>query len=448
MKLLLIEPSNRVASVIDRLPVPPLSLGVIAALTPPEWEVRIVQEPYDTVDLESEIDLVGITAGTTNVRRGYQLADEFRRHGRPVIMGGIHPSVLPSEALAHCDSVCIGEAETIWKGILEDCLAGKLRPTYRQDVPTDLDSYVSPRRELLPARTPFLLDIGTIETSRGCPYACEFCSASTVYGRKVRERSMDGLCAEIEAMRTRSLFFVDNNIFTNPHRTKNLFREIAPLKRRWAAQASLSFAADRELVELAARSGCFGLFIGLESVAAEGHNTYRKNAGNLEEMKERLRVLREHGIGVHASVIFGHDFETRDTIRRSLDTLLSLDIVTATFGILTPLPGTVIAARLEAEGRVFSKNWDCYDLNHLVFTPRSISCGDFLSDMRAMRKSFFSARATIRRVLKSGSPLLLGVGYNMAVRAHHRIGKAPFLAETTDPSAPVVRVSFPTPPPE
>jgi radical SAM superfamily enzyme YgiQ (UPF0313 family) len=436
MRLLLIEPSNRRASVIDRLPVAPLSLGVIAALTPPDWEVSIVQEPYDRLDLESDFDLVGITAGTTNVRRGYQIADEFRKRGKRVIMGGIHASVLPSEALGHCDSICIGEAESIWRCILDDFRAGRLRKIYRQEQPTDLESYTPPRRDLLPVRKPFLLDIGTIETSRGCPYACEFCSASTIYGRRVRERPMKSLLPEIERMQNRSLFFVDNNIFTSVDRTKKLFREIAPLKKRWAAQASLSFAADRELVELTARSGCFGLFIGLESVAAEGHNSYRKNAGSLEEMKERLRVLREQGIGVHASLIFGHDFETKDIIRRSLDTLLSLDVVSATFGILTPLPGTLIAAKLEAQGRVFSKNWDCYDLNHLVFVPKNISCDQFLEEMRAMRRVFFSVKATVRRILRSGTAFPLALAYNMAVRGHHRIGKAPFLADTIPNESP------------
>lgn len=303
-----------------------------------------------------------------------------------------------------------------------------MRKTYRQEQPTALDSYTPPRRDLLPMRKPFLLDIGTIKTSRGCPYACEFCSASTIYGRRVRERLMKSLLAEIERMQNGSLFFVDNNIFTSVDRTKKLSREIAPLKKRWAAQASLSFAADRGLVEPAARSGCFGLFIGLESVAAEGHNSYRKNAGSLEEMNER-RVLREQGIGVHASLIFGHDFEIQDSIRRSLGTLLSLDVVNATFGILTPLPGTLIAAKLEAQGRVFSKNWDCYDLNHLVFVPKNISCDQFLEEMRTMRRAFFSVKATVRRILRSGTAFPLALAYNMAARGHHRIGKAPFLAD-------------------
>jgi radical SAM superfamily enzyme YgiQ (UPF0313 family) len=435
MKLLLIEPSNRRASVIDRLPVPPLSLGILAALTPPQWEVRIVQEPYERADPDSDADLVGITSGTTNVLRGYELADGFRRRGKRVVMGGIHPSVLPQEALGHCDSVCIGEAELVWKSILDDHARGTLQRIYRQESPTDLDSYVRPRRDLLPGRKPFLLDVGTVETSRGCPYACDFCSASSVYGRKLRERPMGSLLPEIEETPGRNLFFVDNNIVTSIHRAKRLFREMAPMKKRWAAQASLSIAADEELVRLAAHSGCFGLFIGLESVVDEGFHAYHKNSGDLEEMKERLRLLRDHGISVHASLIFGQDFETPDSIRRSLDTLLSLDIVSATFGILTPLPGTVLAERLDAEGRVFSKQWDCYDLNHLVFRPKNISCERFIREMRAMRRSFFSLKAMGSRVVRSGAPLPLAFAYNMAIRSHHRIRQAPFIAESCGTAA-------------
>jgi len=431
MKLLLIEPSNRRASPIDRLPVSPLSLGVLAALTPPEWEVRIVQEPYDRVDLESDADLIGITAGTTNVGRGYQIADGFRSRGKRVVMGGIHPSVLPEEALGHCDSVCIGEAETVWGTILADHEAGRMRRTYRQDRPTDLDSCVRPRRDLLPGRRPFLMDIATVETSRGCPYACEFCSASTIYGRRVRERPMEDLLPEIEELRSRNLFFVDNNIVTGIPRAKKLFRELAPLKKRWAAQASLSFAADGELVELAARSGCFGLFIGLESVVAEGLASYHKNAGTLAEMKDRLRLLRDHGISVHASLIFGNDYETRDSIRRSLDTLLALDIVSATFGVLTPLPGTALAARLESEGRILSKDWNCYDLNHLVFVPKNIPCDEFVEEMRAIRRRFFSLKASGARVIRSAAPFPLAFAFNAAIRSHHSMGRAAASTEGT-----------------
>ncbi len=428
MKLLLIEPSNRRASAIDRLSVPPLSLEVLAACTPPEWEVAIVQEPHGRVDFDCGADLVGITAGTTNAFRGYEIADEFRKRGTRVVMGGIHPTVLPAEALEHCDSVCVGEAELIWADILADHVSGRLRKRYAQDRPTDLSRYVRPRRGLLPGKRPFMLDISTVETSRGCPYACEFCSASAIYGRRVRERPMESLLPEIEETEAKNLFFVDNNIVTSPGRAKKLFREIAPLSKRWAAQASLSFAADPELVRLAALSGCFGLFIGLESVVAEGFNSYHKNTGGLPEMRERLRALRDSGISVHASLIFGNDFETVDSMRRGLDMLMSLEVVSATFGILTPLPGTAIAARMEAEGRILSKEWDCYDLNHLVFVPKNIPCGEFISEMRAMRRRYFSPAAMGGRSARSAASFPLAFAFNSAIRAHHDVRKAPFLA--------------------
>ena len=327
MKLLLIEPANRLAIKINKihilenlahksyLGVPPLALGVLAGLTPPDWEIKIIREPTDKVDFDEDADLIGITAATHTVNRGYEIADNYRARGKKVIMGGIHPTVMPEEALQHCDSVCIGEAENVWKKVLEDLKRGKLKKMYKQQGFADLTAYIPPRRDLFPRRKSIFFNAGTVETARGCPYNCEFCSVSFVYGKKMRYRPIDKLVLEIESIENNTLFFVDDNIVSNFQRAKRLFREMAPLRKRWAGQSTISIAKDRELLKLASASGCFGLLIGIESVVKEGFEKYTKSVKDFAELKEALKILKDHGIGVLAHMVFGNDFDTKETMK-------------------------------------------------------------------------------------------------------------------------------------
>jgi radical SAM superfamily enzyme YgiQ (UPF0313 family) len=427
MKILLIAPSNERATLITRFHIPPLSLGIIAGLTPPDWEVKIVQEPIDTVDLEEEVDLVGITAATHNARRAYALAEEFRKRGRAVILGGIHPTVLPHEALRHCDSVCRGEAEPVWADVLDDFRRRRLRAVYQHPSSFDLSRYVSPDRERMPNRRTLFFDAGTVETSRGCPQNCDFCSVSSAFGRKLRFRSLENLLPEIERVENRLLFFVDDNIVSRHARARKLFTEMAPLGKRWIGQATISIAGDPKLVESAAASGCVGLLIGLESVTADGMARYGKNLKTIRELREALRTIKDSGIGVLATLIFGADSDTRETMRESLATLAALDLTAASLGILVPYPGTLVAQRLELEGRIMTRNWDCYDINTLVFRPRHFSCEDFIEQMHDLRREYFSLRSVASRVLRyAGVSIPLALGFNLAMRAHNRRCKATF----------------------
>lgn len=426
MRLLLIEPANQHASLKNSFRVPPLSLGVLAGLTPPDWEVKIVQEPGDTIDFDEDVDFVGITATTNNVKRGYEIAHEFRRRGKKVIMGGIHPTVMPGEALLHCDSVCIGEAEPLWKEILKEFKQGKLKKIYRQKEFFDLDLYTSPKRELMPHRRSFFFDVGTVETSRGCPYNCDFCSVSTIHGGRIRYRPLKSVIREIESIENKNLFFVDNNIVPHVRNAKKLFREMIPLRKRWTAQATISMVKDHELVKLAAASGCFGLLIGIESVVQDGFKKYSKSLKGLDELKVALKLLKDNGIGILATMVFGNDFDTRDTMRESLHNLLELDLASASLGILIPYPGTKLAEDLERQNRILSRDWNYYDINNLVFKPKNFSCEEFMEEMHILRKKYFSLSSILSRALShSGNSFWIALGVNIAMRAHNRANSVP-----------------------
>jgi radical SAM superfamily enzyme YgiQ (UPF0313 family) len=433
MKLLLIEPAsqlniqtkkNRVLDNIvrkDYYTVPPLALGIIAGLTPPDWEVKILQEPKNIINYDESSDLIGISAVTNTVRRGYEIAQEFIKHGKKVIMGGIHPTALPDEALQYCNSVCIGEAENIWQEILSDFIKGRLKRKYKSEKLFDLKLYTSPRRDLFPSFKSHIFNIGSsIEASRGCPYDCDFCSVSLSHGKEIRYRPLQNIIPEMETINNDNLFFVDNNIIANFNYAKELFRAMIPLKKKWTGQATISIVKDPELLKLASDSGCYGLLIGIESITDEGFKKYKKNLSNYQELKEAVKILKDHNIGILAHMVFGNDFETSQTIQESLNKLLELDITTATLGIIVPYPGTKLFETLHKEHRILTTNWNYYDINHLVFKPLHFSKEDFLEDIENLRRKFFSYSSILKRSWKSGS--IQALGLNIHSRSHNKVG--------------------------
>ena len=431
-KLLLIEPAGKIQRRIsgihylekisnrDYFRKQSLALGVLAGLTPPEWEIDILQEPADTIDFNVRAELVGITAVTHNVKRGYEIAAEFRKRGVLVIMGGIHPTVLYNEALQHCDSVCIGEAEPVWKEVISDASTGRLKKIYKSESLFDLEGYVLPRRDLMRKPRSSVFNPGVfIEASRGCPYNCDFCSVSIMHGRKIRYRPINNLIRDMEQAGSSKFFFVDNNIVANPQRAKTLFRALIPLKIKWMGQATISIAKDPELLRLAVESGCRGLLIGIESVMEEGLSNYSKNPGSFQELERALKTLKDHGIGVHAHMVFGNDFETPATMSESLKRLLALDAVSASIGIMIPYPGTEIALKLENEKRILTKDWNYYDIHGLVFQPANFTCQEFLMEVEELRRRYFSASAILSRTLKYRDLEVLG--FNIAMKAHNKV---------------------------
>ena len=302
-RLLLVYPASHKLGWVGRFQLPPLSLKQVAAVTPPEWDVQLIDEVQEELNFDGDYDLVGITAMTHQAVRAYQIADSFRSRGTPVVLGGIHPTVLPEEAGRHADSVVIGEAEPVWEALLNDLVAGQLKPTYRS-VPTgDLLHIPWSRRDILHNKK--YLTTQTLQASRGCPYDCPFCTVTPYFGRSFRYREPADILAELRSFEGRLTIFLDDNILGDPLRAKPILAGMAGMGLRWGGQANLRFAEDPELVRLLADSGCIGIFVGLESAEGE-YSGHAKTAGKTSQA-DLIKRIRDTGIVVEASVIFGFD---------------------------------------------------------------------------------------------------------------------------------------------
>ena len=354
--------------------LPPMALPLLAAITPSEVHVRLIDEAVEDVDLNLDADLVGLSAMTPTSSRAYALADHFRSRGMKVVMGGVHPSCLPEEALQHCDSVVIGEGEGQWLQVLQDAVQGGLKRIYQNSHPFSLDRLPPPRWDLLPARRYFVPQ--TVQVSRGCPMACSFCSVSSFFGRSYRYRPIPHILEELKALKRKFLVFVDDNISGNPDLAKELFVSMAPLKKKWVSQSSLTIADDPELLDLAARSGCIGLLIGFESISPEVLKSIGKQVNLRRKYGEAIRRIHQHGIHIQGSFIFGFDGDTPETIRATVQFVKENRLTGVNYCHLTPFPGTRLYDDLEREGRIMTRDWSRYDRQNIVFQPRHFTPED------------------------------------------------------------------------
>jgi radical SAM superfamily enzyme YgiQ (UPF0313 family) len=348
--------------------LPPMALPLLAGATPPEVEVRLIDEAVEDVDLNLEADLVGLSVMTPTSPRAYALGDHFRSRGIKVVMGGLHPSCLPEEALRHSDSVVVGEGERQWKRVLQDVARGILKRTYQNSTPFSLDQLPAPRWNLLPAKRYFIPR--TVQMSRGCPMACSFCSVSSFFGRSHRVRPVSQILEEIRSLKRRLFVFVDDNIAGSPNSAKELFAAMIPLKKKWVSQASLTVADDPELLDLAARSGCIGLLIGFESISPEVLRSIGKQLNLRREYETAIRRIHRRGIHIQASFIFGFDGDTPEGIEATVQFVKENRLTGANYCHLTPYPGTRLYEDLEREGRILHRDWGKYDRQNIVFQLR------------------------------------------------------------------------------
>jgi len=371
MRILIISPSkNPHVKKPKGIMMPQLALNLLEGLTPPEHSVEMVEEEIEDINLDAECDLVGISCMTSNAPRAYYLADEFRRRGKKVVMGGVHPTILPDEALGHADSVVIGEAEGVWEQVLEDARNGRLQRRYHKPFPS-LENYVPIRHRKGTKKRLF----GTVPvmTTRGCPYNCDFCCVHDIFGRKIRHVPVANVVRDIIDSEGKTFLFLDDNIIGDPKYAKELFRAIKPLNIRWGGQASISFVRETEMMRLAAESGCIGLFFGLESVSKSQLQTMRKSLKEIEQVEEAIKKVKDFGIHFHASMIFGFDDDTVAVFPETLDFLSKNRVGSASLNVLTPYPGTKTYLKLKGEGRLITDNWRYYDHNTVVFRPKHMS---------------------------------------------------------------------------
>ena len=348
---------------------PPLNLAVVAANTPDDVRVTITDTYVEPIDWRKRPDLVGITSLTASVAGAIDLAKKFRAVGSKVVMGGIQATATPEEILQHCDAVVAGEAENTWPRLVRDFLAGKMERIYSSVEKPDLSQYKWPRRDLLKRRKYFVFNL--LETSRGCPFNCMYCSDSTIYGKNYRFRPVEDVVAEIRSMSGRFFVFVDNNVVGNPSRAKELFRALIPLRIKWVGQASITMAYDEELVRLAKRSGCLGVLVGLETLKKNVLKTIGKPVDPARYIEYIDRIQR-HGIFVQGEFIFGFDEDDQTVFDQTLEFAERAKLASARFAILKPYPGTRFYRQCVAEGRITEPDWSKFHSRHVVYKPAQL----------------------------------------------------------------------------
>jgi len=410
MRVLLLSPSsNEKKSHFFR--IPQLTLSVIATLTPPEIEVDIVEEETERINFEKYYDLVGISCMTAMAQKAYQLAGIFKKKGAKVVLGGIHPTVMPREAIANCDSVVIGEAEGTWPQLIQDFKQNRLQKFYKS-LDFNLANFPIPKRNLNHHKTPFHMQ--PIFTTRGCPYDCEFCSVSKLYGKKLRHRQVADIVEEITQIKEKKFIFLDDNIVGDVKFAKELFISLSSLKIDWVGQASMSLVKDKNLLRLAQKSGCIALFFGLESVSPNTLKGLPKTLKSLKENSDAIKIIQDSGIMFHASVVFGFDDDDSSIFERTLEFLMKNRIVTVTFNILTPYPGTRIFERFEREGRLLSRNWSDYNHTTVVFKPQKMTPEQLAEGFVWIGKNFYSKSSILKRFFSNFNHPVLYFSMNAA----------------------------------
>ncbi len=400
-RLLFIWPRTRDFPVYERL-IPTLTIPYLAGLTPPHWHVTFADDNYGEADaaLAAGVrpDLIAISVNTMSAHRSYALADRARAQGIAVVLGGWHVTFCPDEAAGHADAVVVGEADDLWTTVLADYERGALQPRYTSRNDTDLRHYPAARRDLLAGRRYATTNL--VQATRGCPYRCSFCSVSTI-NPKYRRRPIADVVAEVAALPGRRLFFIDDNLFIHREYTRDLFAALVPLGKKWIGEASINIADDPELLDLAVASGMIGLLVGFESIvpgSIREMNKHRTNAA--ERYTAQIAALQRRGVGVLAMFTFGFDQDTPDVFARTLAFCEQADLFGASFGVLTPFPGTPTFAKLEAAGRIWTHDWRLYDLQHQVFDLPGWAPGALEAGMRELEDSFYGWGAFLRRTAK------------------------------------------------
>lgn len=410
-KLLLINPLNtrRIGLIRDIESIyPPMSLGLLAALTPDNWDVEILDENFERFAYR-EADLVGFTALTSSVHRSYELAEIYRKNKIPSVIGGIHASMMPQEALTYVDTVVKGEAENIWPQVIKDFETGKMQKIYEGKLLPMVDS-PKPRIDLYHPGYTF----GSIQTTRGCPMRCEFCSVHTFNGTKYRPRPVEEVIEEYALIPKKKVYFIDDNLVgyskTSAERIKKICRLIikSGIKKDWFCSASMNIGQDEELIELMSGAGCRMIFLGIESEEVEQLQSVHKDMNlkiGVDNFSKIYDTLHKYRIAVLGAFIFGLDTDTADSIRRRTDYILNSSIDAIQTTILTPLPGTLLYKRFEKEKRLlytdYPADWERYSFSEVVYKPKLMEVREFEDVVRESWERIYNEKAIGKRFIKS-----------------------------------------------
>ena len=412
-RLLLINPSTQKLGWIKYFQLPPLALLHVAGATPEPWRVTFCDETLESAPGGEGFALVGITAMTHQAARAYELADGYRAGGARVVLGGIHPTVLPVEAQGHADAVVVGEAEAVWPRLLADLLEGRLARRYDAPEPEgDVLKVPRARRSVLAGKR--YLTTQALQASRGCPYDCPFCTVTPSFGRRFRYRELEDLLGEVRAFPNRLVVFLDDNLFGDMDRALPLVQGLGRLDKTWATQATLKFAEDRDLLRAVGRSGCLGIFVGVESVSGDGARLSKLRTRSAQA--DLVRRVQDEGILVEVSLIFGFDDHDESVFDEALRFVEECRPCGVTFHVLTPYPGTAIFRQFQEEGRLLHTDWTRYNHTEVVYRPKRMSPERLREGWLAARREAYSWRSIAARVGGSPNHPWASLGYNLLRR--------------------------------
>jgi radical SAM superfamily enzyme YgiQ (UPF0313 family) len=382
----------------------PLVFAILASITPKDIELEFFDERLGPIPIDHDTDLVAMSVGTFTARRAYQIAASFHQRRIKVVLGGYHPTFLPEEALVYADAIVIGDAEEVWEELIQDAQQGKLKQVYRQLKQPSLHRLKFDRSIFKGKRYKPIIPV---QIGRGCRFACDFCSVHAFYGSHMRQRPVDEVIAEIESLDAKFIMFIDSNLFIDLSKTEELFQRLIPLNIHWGGQISLDLAKKPHLIDLMAKSGCFAVAIGFESLSLDNLRLMNKE-WNLENDKYDTAIQQFHdrGIIIYASFIFGYDHDTIDTFDRTIDFAIQSGFALANLVPLTPTPHSRLYSRLQNENRLLFKRWwldPAYRYGQATFHPHRMTADELTEGCMRARQEFYRYGAVLKRVTNTSA---------------------------------------------
>jgi len=402
----------------------PLTLTTLASLIPPELDadIRLIDEGIDDVDRTIDADVIGITVITGTAPRAYELSQHFRSRGIKVILGGPHVTLVPDDAQPHADSIVVGYAEDTWPELLRDVAAGQLRPRYTQSPDLSLAGRPLPRRDLLPKRR--FLTNNVFEATRACVHNCEFCVVPAAWGRTPLHKPVEDVVEDIRRHGARKLIFVDLNLIADRGHAMRLFEALIPLRVQWYGLSTVMIADDAALLAMAARSGCRGLLIGLESINPRNLRDSSKPFNRPAQFREVVQRLHAHRIAVYGCFVFGMDHDTPDVFLETAQFAVDAGIDLPRFAVVTPFPGTALYRRLEASDRILTRNWELYDGQHVVFQPLHMTVEELQRGIERAWRHAYSFPSIAKRLRYTPAPIAVAISANLGYRFYaHNLHK-------------------------
>lgn len=378
------------------------------------YEILLIDEYNQKIPYEKKFDLIAVTVNTSNASHCYNIAESFRGKGSRVVFGGPHATLLPEEAMKHCDFIITGEAEESWPGFLEDFYENKAKDRYDCENVPSLNEIPIPRRDLIRGR---FFTKGAVFATRGCPYRCSYCNLKQIYCDSFRTRPVEEVIEDIKSIKSKYFVFWDDNFFGDVEYAKKLMKELKKLKKKWAAQVTLERCKDEELLRLAKEAGCIYFFVGLESFSETSLLSVNKGINNVHKYKALIDLVHKNGISIQAGIIFGFDTDKKDVFQKTLEACNSLGIDGVTVSILTPLPKTPVYEQLKRENRLITTDWTYYNgKTRVAYVPNNMTDEELFQGYMWFRKEFYSLKSIIKRLYISRTNILHNLAVNLGYR--------------------------------